>query len=79
MTLDRIRNLQIRKKLWYIWIFRIVWIAWLALWAEFAIGSWKEIERRAFAISLVVFAVSFLLGIAFWLKRRSKSGHGSQS
>jgi hypothetical protein len=55
---------------WAIWALRIVWLIWLAFWAEVAVGSWKELEKRAFAISLVVFVVSLLAGVGLWLKSR---------
>jgi hypothetical protein len=58
---------KIRKSTWFIWVLRIIWILWLLFWAEFAIGSWKELEQRAFVISFVILLVSLVLGSFLWL------------
>jgi len=79
MASDRVKTIQIRKRPWYIWLSRVAWIAWLAFWAEVAFGSWKEFERRAFAISLAVFVISLLLGTGIWLKGRLKFKRDSSS
>lgn len=59
---------------WTIWIFRIFWLGWLAFCAEAALGSWKELERRAFIISLIIFVISLLVGLGLWLRSWSKGG-----
>lgn len=53
-----------------IWLLRAAWVVWLAFWAEVAIGSWKELEKRAFAISLVVFVISLIVGAGLLLRGR---------
>ena len=53
---------KIRKSTWLIWGLRVIWVLWLLFWAEFAIGSWKELEQKAFVISLVILLVSLVLG-----------------
>ncbi len=58
---------KIRKSTWLIWGLRIIWVLWLLFWAEFAIGSWKELEQKAFVISLVMLLVSLVLGSFLWL------------
>ncbi len=60
-------TLKIRKKPFYIWILRIIWLVWLIFWAEVALGSKAELEPRAFAISLIVFFISLLAGLILWL------------
>lgn len=59
--------LRIRKRAWYIWLLRVLWLVWLVFWADVAIGSWKEMEQRALFISLAVFLVSLILGFLLWL------------
>ena len=54
---------KIRKSTWLIWGLRVIWILWLLFWAEFTVGSWKELERRAFVIALVIFSVSLFSGL----------------
>lgn len=63
---------MVRTASWFIWLLRIAWVVWLAFWAEFAIGSWRELEKRAFTISLIIFVVSLLAGIFLWLVSRAK-------
>jgi len=58
---------KIRKSTWSIWGLRIIWVLWLLFWAEFAMGSWKELEQRAFVISLVILLLSLALGSFLWL------------
>ncbi len=54
---------KIRKSTWSIWGLRVIWVLWLLFWAEFTVGSWKELERRAFVISLVILLVSLFVGL----------------
>jgi hypothetical protein len=54
---------KIRKSTWSIWVLRVIWVLWILFWAEFAIGSWKELEQRAFVISLIIFLVSLFSGL----------------
>jgi len=58
---------KIRKSPWLIWVLRAIWFLWLLFWAEFTVGSWKELERRAFVISLVILLVSLFGGSLLWL------------
>jgi len=60
--------LKIRKKPWYIWIFRLIWLIWLIFWIEVAVGSKMELEPKAFIISLFIFAVSLFLGFFLWFE-----------
>ncbi len=60
--------LKIRKRPYYIWILRLIWLAWLFFWAEVAIGSGQELEPRAFNISMLIFLVSLLIGLLLWFK-----------
>jgi len=60
---------KIRKSTWSIWGLRVIWVLWILFWAEFAIGSWKELEQKAFVISLVILLVSLVLGSFLWLWR----------
>lgn len=62
-------NFRIRKRPWYVWPIRIVWVVWLLVWAEVAIGSWQEMENRAFIISLVIFLASFVIGFLNWFRK----------
>ena len=59
--------LKIRKRPWYTWFLRLVWLVWAIFWAEVAWGSWKELETRAFLIALVIFVVSLVVGILLWV------------
>ena len=61
-------SLKIRKRPWYVWLFRIAWLAWLVVWGEMALGSRQELEDRAFAIALTVFLVSLAFGLLLWLR-----------
>jgi len=60
--------LKIRKRPYYIWILRLIWLAWLLFWVEVAIGSGQELEPKAFNISLVIFLVSLVIGLFLWFK-----------
>jgi len=60
-------TVKIRKRSWYAWILWLLWVVWLVFWAEVSVGSWKEWEPRAFVIALVIFSVSFVLGVLIWL------------
>ncbi len=59
--------LKIRKRDWYVWLWRIAWFLWIVFWAEVGIGSLKELEQKAFKISWTIFLVSLGLGILLWL------------
>jgi len=59
--------LKFRKKPFYVWLLRLVWVVWLVIWAEIALGSKAELEPRAFIISLVIFLLSLLAGLLLWL------------
>jgi hypothetical protein len=58
---------KIRKSTWLIWVLRAIWFLWLLFWAEVTVGSWKELEQRAFVISLIIFLVSLFSGLFLWL------------
>lgn len=58
---------KIRKSTWPIWGLRAIWFLWLLFWAEVTVGSWKELEQRAFVISLIIFSVSLFSGLFLWL------------
>ncbi len=58
---------KIRKSTWFVWVLRVIWVLWLLFWAEFTLGSWKELEKRAFIISLVIFLWSLVMGLFLWL------------
>ncbi len=60
---------KIRKSPWLIWVLRAIWFLWLLFWAEVTVGSWKELEQRAFVISLIIFSVSLFSGLFLWLWR----------
>jgi len=59
--------IKIRKRPWYIWLIRVIWILLLLFWLEFTVGSWKEMEYRAFYISLTILITSFIAGLLIWL------------
>jgi len=59
--------LKIRKRPWYIWLFRCVWLLWLIVWGDMAVGSWEELEPRAFILSLLIFLISLIAGFLIWL------------
>jgi len=59
--------LKIRKRPFYIWILRVLWVVWLVFWLEVALGSKAELEPRAFVISMVVFLISLCAGLALWI------------
>ena len=59
--------LMIRSRPWYIWLLRIVWLLWVIFWGEVALGSWKELELRAFTVALLIFLISLVLGLLMWL------------
>lgn len=60
-------ELKIRKRSWFIWVLRAMWLIWVLFWLETTVGSWKEIETQAFVISLIIFLVSLIAGILLWL------------
>ena len=57
-----------RKRPCCIWLLRIVWILWLLFWADVSVGSWQELEYRAFYISLVLFLISLTIGFLIWFR-----------
>ena len=59
---------NIRKRPYYIWLLRTVCVLWLLFWADVSVGSWKELEYRAFYISLVVFLISLTIGFLIWFR-----------
>jgi len=63
---------RIRKRPFYIWLLRILWVLWLVFWAEVTLGSKAELEPRAFAISISIFLISLLAGFILWLIRLRK-------
>jgi hypothetical protein len=67
-------TLRIRKQRWYVWLLRAVWVVWLMVWLEYAVGSRQEGEQRAFSIAVEVLIVSLLLGLAlyFWRLRNPR-------
>jgi hypothetical protein len=65
---DTCHSLKIRRKPWYTWLLRLVWLAWLIFWMEVALGSWKEVEERAAIISLGIIVFSLSAGILLWFK-----------
>ncbi len=71
-------TLQIRKRPWYVWLLRAMWVLWIVFWLEFAIGSKQELEPQAFATAVKVLIVSVLLGLGlyFWRLRESRRGKG---
>jgi len=60
--------IKIRKRPFYVWLLRVVWLVWIIFWADVAIGSQQEMEERAFVISLVIFLVSLVIGFLLWLR-----------
>ena len=64
---------NIRKRPYYIWLLWIVWVLWLLFWAELSVGSWQELEYRAFCISLAVFLISLTAGLLVWFRGYLKS------
>ena len=66
---------RIRKRPWYVWLSRAVWILWLLLWLDFAIGSWQEREQSVFLIASEVLIISILFGLVlyFWRLRSSRN------
>lgn len=60
-------QVRIRRRPWWAWLSWILWVLWLLFWAEAAVGSWKEMETRAYTISLVILVVSLLMGFHVWL------------
>ncbi len=65
-------EIRIRKRPWYIWLLRVIWLLWLAFWLEIAIGSKLETEAQAFQISLYVFIFSLIFGLGLSLSRHYK-------
>ena len=72
-------TLRVRKRPWYVWLLRAVWVLWIIFWLEFAIGSKQELEPQAFATAVKVLIVSVLLGLGlyFWRLRESRKGDGA--
>jgi hypothetical protein len=71
-------TIRIRKRPWYVWMLRAVWVLWLMFWLEFAIGSRQELEPQAYSIAVRVLIVSLLLGLGlyFWRLREDGKGKG---
>jgi len=67
-------TLRIRKRPWYVWLLRVVWVLWILAWLEFAIGSKQELEPQAFATAVKVLIVSVLLGLGLYCWRLRESG-----
>jgi hypothetical protein len=68
--------LKVRKKPWYIWLLRLVWLTWIIFWVEVAWGSWKELEPRAAVISPGILVFSLVAAILLWFwggRRRNNS------
>ena len=57
---------KIRRSPWSVWGLRVIWILWLLFWTEITIGSWKELEQRAFVVSLIILLVSLFSGFFLW-------------
>jgi hypothetical protein len=74
-------TLHIRKRPWYVWLLRAVWVVWILAWLEFAIGSKQEIEPQAFSVAVKVLIVSVLLGLGlyFWRLREERKGSGAET
>ena len=74
-------TLRIRKRPWYVWLLRAVWVVWILAWLEFAIGSKRELEPQAFSTAVKVLIVSVLLGLGlyFWRMREGEKGKGAKS
>lgn len=71
-------TLRVRKRPWYVWFLRAVWVVWILTWLEFAVGSKQELEPQAFATAVKVLIVSVLLGLGlyFWRLRDERKGEG---
>ena len=67
---------RIRRRPWYVWMLRAMWVLWILFWLEFAIGSRQELEPQAFATAVKVLIVSVLLGLGlyFWRLREARKG-----
>ncbi len=63
---------KIRKSPRSVWGLRVIWVLWLLFWTEVAVGSWKELEKRAFVTSLIIILVSLASGLFLWLWRNLK-------
>ena len=59
---------RVRKRPWYAWFFWLVSIIWMLFWLAFAIGSWKEMEYRAFYISSGIILLSLVIAFIIWLR-----------
>jgi len=70
---NKYRLLKIRRRPWYFWLLRFVWLTWIIFWAEVAWGSWKELEPRASFIALGMLLFSLGLGIVFWFWGRNRT------
>ena len=73
-------QINIRKRPWYVWLGRGIWVFWLLVWLEIAVGSYLETEFLAFRTSLKVFVVSLLLGVLLyvWRLRQSRQPAGQE-
>jgi hypothetical protein len=73
---NRYFTIRVRKRPWYVWLLRVVWLLWMVFWLEFAIGSKQELEPQAFSIAVRVLIASLLIGLGLysWRLRRDWKG-----
>lgn len=64
---DTYKAIKIKRRPFYTWILRILWLAWLLFWLDLVVGSHQEWELKAFKISLAVLVISFVLGVILWI------------
>jgi len=74
--INRQMSFGIRKRPFFVWTLRILWVVWLLFWLEVSLGSRQEMEYRAFCISLAVFLISLTIGVLIWLRGYLKSIKG---
>ncbi len=66
-------TIHIRRRTWLQWILLGLWILWLVVWAEFAIGSVRETEPRAVWIGAGISLISAVAGLRlFWRPAASR-------
>lgn len=73
-------NVLFRRRPWYMWILGIIWIIWLLFWIEVSVGSWEEMEYRAFYLSTIVLVSSLIVGLIVnyfasrkWIRRTTSN------